>query len=185
MQQSALIVAVPEAEPAVGRFRATLDRASGWGVPAHVTVLFPFLPPSGITEEAVAVVRAAVASVPRFEVTFRRVDWFGTDVLWLAPEPDTGFRALTRAVYRRFPDTPPYGGAHGDDAVPHLTIGHDKPVPVLRAAGAEVATQLPVAASIERVLLITGSDAPNSWQTLRSFPLGAACANDDSGPLPH
>jgi hypothetical protein len=37
--ESALIVAVPAAEPAVGALRAAYDPAASWGVPAHVTVL--------------------------------------------------------------------------------------------------------------------------------------------------
>jgi hypothetical protein len=36
---SALIVAVPEAEPAVAHLRARLDRSASWGVPAHITLI--------------------------------------------------------------------------------------------------------------------------------------------------
>ena len=43
--ESAVIVPVPEAEPAVGGLRAALDRAAVWGVPAHVTLLYPFVTP--------------------------------------------------------------------------------------------------------------------------------------------
>jgi hypothetical protein len=46
--QSAVLVPVPEAERAVSRHRARLDAAAALGVPAHVTVLFPFVPPSEI-----------------------------------------------------------------------------------------------------------------------------------------
>ena len=42
---SAVIVPVPEAEPVVGEFRASMDTAARWGVPAHVTVIYPFLAP--------------------------------------------------------------------------------------------------------------------------------------------
>ena len=43
--ESAVIVAVPAAEPAVRAHRQQFDRAAAWGVPAHVTVLYPFVPP--------------------------------------------------------------------------------------------------------------------------------------------
>jgi hypothetical protein len=46
--QSALIVTVPAAEEAVGPHRAHFDKAAAWGVPAHVTILYPFMPPSDI-----------------------------------------------------------------------------------------------------------------------------------------
>jgi hypothetical protein len=43
---SAAVLLVPEAEPVVGVTRARYDRSGRWGVPAHVTVLFPFVPPT-------------------------------------------------------------------------------------------------------------------------------------------
>jgi hypothetical protein len=75
---------VPAAEPAVGVRRATLDRAAGWGVPAHVTVLFPFAAPSAEVDAALS---PLVASVPAFTVRFAEVRWFGDTVAWLAPSP--------------------------------------------------------------------------------------------------
>ena len=167
--QTALIVAVPEAEDAVGRFRASLDRAASWGVPAHITVVYPFLPPEEITADVLAAVAETVRSVPCFEVTFARVQWFGDTVAWLAPEPDQPFRALTAALWQRFPQAPPYGGTF-DDLVPHLTIGHDVPVEVLARAADAVSARLPVTAVVRAVRLIAGTpDA--AWRTLCEFPL--------------
>ena len=48
---SAVLVQVPEAERVVSRHRARLDAAATAGVPAHVTVLFPFVPPAAIMAE--------------------------------------------------------------------------------------------------------------------------------------
>jgi 2'-5' RNA ligase superfamily protein len=171
--RSALIVPVPEAEEAVGRFRASLDRAAFWGVPAHVTVLYPFLPPGRIDDAVLAAVGATVAAVPAFTAVFRRIGWFGDTVAWLAPEPDGPFRDLTAALWRRFPETPPYAGEH-PDSTPHLTIGHDHPRPVLERAAASVAGRMPVTAAVGRVRLIRGSDEPDSWHTVAEFPLGRA-----------
>jgi 2'-5' RNA ligase len=170
--QTALIVAVPQVEEAVGPLRAKLDRAAGWGVPAHVTVLYPFLPPSGVDEEVRAALAEVFVTVPRFDVTFAEVAWFGESVVWLAPRPDRPFRDLTAAVVRRFPETPPYEGAFGDDVVPHLTIGHDASPDVLGQAGDAVAAHLPINASVGAVRLIAGSPARDSWRTLAEFPLG-------------
>jgi hypothetical protein len=52
--ESALLVPVPAAEPAVGQHRARLDEAARDGVPAHITVLYPFLPPAGIDKTLLA-----------------------------------------------------------------------------------------------------------------------------------
>jgi 2'-5' RNA ligase len=170
--QTALIVAVPQAERAVGALRARLDAAASWGVPAHVTVLYPFLAPDRIDARVLTGVREAVSAVPRFTLTLARTAWFGDAVLWLAPEPAGPLRALTAAVWARFPQAPPYGGGF-DDVVPHLTVGHDQPAGVLAAAAADVATRLPVRAPVRAVRLITGRPEPGgSWPTLARFPLG-------------
>jgi 2'-5' RNA ligase superfamily len=86
--ESCLLVPVPEAEPVLGRLRGRLDRAAAWGVPAHVTILYPFVLPDAISSEVIDLAAAAIASVPAFECTFARTSWFGEDVLWLAPEAD-------------------------------------------------------------------------------------------------
>ena len=41
---SALLVPIPEAEPIVAELRLEHDAIAARGVPAHVTVLFPFVP---------------------------------------------------------------------------------------------------------------------------------------------
>ncbi|GAA1793032.1 2'-5' RNA ligase family protein [Luedemannella flava] len=169
--ETALIVAVPEAEPAVGVHRDAYDAAAGWGVPAHVTVLYPFLAPDRIDHEVLAGLSETFAAHRPFEATLASVGWFGDQVVYLAPEPDDRFRALTAAVWDRFPQAPPYGGAF-DDVVPHLTIGHDHPRPLLAAAADQVAAHLPVHASVRAVRLIAGSRGAAPWRRLAEFPLG-------------
>jgi hypothetical protein len=61
--ESAVLVPVPEAERVVSPHRSRLDRAAALGVPAHVTVLYPFMPPAAITPSVVEALAAAVASV--------------------------------------------------------------------------------------------------------------------------
>ncbi len=53
--QSAVLVPVPEAERVVSRHRIRLDPAAELGVPAHVTVLYPFVAPPAITATTLAV----------------------------------------------------------------------------------------------------------------------------------
>jgi hypothetical protein len=96
--ESAVLVPVPEAERVVSRHRARLDAAAALGVPAHVTVLFPFVPPSEIAAATLESLAAALASAGAFDCEFPDTAWFGSDVLWLAPRPAAPFRALTRAV---------------------------------------------------------------------------------------
>jgi hypothetical protein len=46
---SAVVVPVPEAEPRVGALRTALDPSAALGVPAHVTILYPFVAPAQST----------------------------------------------------------------------------------------------------------------------------------------
>ena len=169
--QSAVIVAIPEAEAAVAALRLRLDPAAGWGVPAHVTVLYPFLPPAEIDDRALADVAAAIGAVPAFDVRFERTAWFGEVVLWLAPQPSEPFNELTTEVWQRFPRCPPYGGAH-PELIPHLTVGDHAPLTALREADETVTAALPIHARITHARLICGAPEPNSWRTMTEFPLG-------------
>ncbi|MDG4826042.1 2'-5' RNA ligase family protein [Asanoa sp. WMMD1127] len=169
--ETALIVPVPEAEEVVGEHRARFDTAARWGVPAHVTVLYPFVAPDEVTDDVLAAVAETVAAHPRFDVEFARVSWFGDHVAWLAPRPDQPFRALTAALWERFPQHPPYRGEF-DDVVPHLTIGHDVPVDDLRAAADAVSASLPLRARAREVWLMVGAPEPDAWRTAARFTLG-------------
>lgn len=170
--ETGIIVPVPVAEPVVGRYRRTMDHSAAWGVPAHVTVLYPFVEPNRIDKEVLAEIGAAIAEVRAFSCTFAQVEWFGEEVCWLAPEPDRSFRELTRAVWRRFPDCPPYRGLH-PDSTPHLTIGSSDVVSreLLRQAAAGVRAGLPITATVDHACLLAGSDAPGSWRTVAEFAL--------------
>jgi hypothetical protein len=58
MAETALIVRVPEAETRVQSLRGRFDPVSRLGVPAHVTVLFPFMAPEHITQDVLERIRA-------------------------------------------------------------------------------------------------------------------------------
>ncbi len=170
--ETAVIAAVPTAEPLVSEHRQQFDVSAGWGVPAHVTVLYPFLAPKEISDNVIAILATAVRSVSAFDCHFVRTRWFDQDVLWLDPEPAQPFRQLTRAVWRAFPQYPPYGGAY-DDVVPHLTIAEQRlaDLPTLLAVERAVQSGLPLVAHIESVLLIAGTQAPNSWRIVNELRL--------------
>ncbi len=70
---SAVVVSVPEAQPVVGAPRARDDRSGRWGVPAHVTVLFPFVAPAEQDEQTYAALRADVLAGRREPGTWRIV----------------------------------------------------------------------------------------------------------------
>lgn len=170
--ETAVIVPVPAAEPVVGQYRRYLDSSAGWGVPAHVTVLYPFVEPTALDQHVLAKLQRAVRMTRAFACQFKRTRWFGEDVLWLDPVPAEPFRQLTTAVWDAFPDYPPYGGAH-HDPIPHLTIAEraSAGLRAMRAAERTVQSRLPVSTVIDRVLLIAGAQAADSWRPLHEISL--------------
>ena len=171
-----MLVPIPAAESVVGPFRASLDSAAGLGVPAHVTVISPFVPPERIDDAVIGALAGAISSVPAFDVTFAQVRWFGPQVMWLAPEPAAPFSALITAVWRAFPGWPPYGGAYRE-TVPHLTVGIGHPPGVLEAAARAIEPDLPVLARITSARLMQGSEQRGSWRTVAELPLGPLAAH--------
>lgn len=134
------MIMVPEADPVVGGARQRYDPAAAEGVPAHLSVLYPFLPAERVDTGVLAALRELFAGHEPFEVRFPRFGRF-PDLLWLAPEPDGSVRALTASVAARWPEAPPYGGAFGDPA-PHLTVAHRQPEEVYAAVEKECADAL-------------------------------------------
>jgi 2'-5' RNA ligase len=172
--QSALLLAVPAAEAAVGAHRARLDASARDGVPAHLTVLYPFLPPAKIGPGVLAELSRLFAGTPRFDFTLDRVRWFGESVVWLGPSDESPFRALTALASATYPSCSPYGGVY-EDVVPHLTLGHLGSLTELRAAAEAVRPLLPIATEATEVTLMAGPDPgrqPGRWHTVASFPLG-------------
>src|SRR5580700_4748117 len=167
---SGLILKIPEAEPAVARLRERLDASAPLGIPAHITVLFPFVPPSTIDPAVLAELAHLFAAVSRFRFRLDHTDWFGDEVLWLGPRDPGPFRALTEAVHRAYPAYPPFEGQFSD-VIPHLTVGHGHPVTDLRAAEESVRTHLPIDGFATAVTLVTQASAGGRWTRTAIFAL--------------
>ncbi|MGW4143163.1 2'-5' RNA ligase family protein [Streptomyces mirabilis] len=165
--QSGLIVRVPEAEPAVRAWRDRLDPSARAGVPAHVTVLFPFLDDSRIDNDACAAIGEVIGRHQPFEARFEHCGRF-PGILYLVPEPDLPFRLLTEAIADRWPKTPPFGGQFAE-VVPHLTIAQWQDDAVLKEAEADLRSRLPVTARVSSVDLVVHDGT--RWQQRASFTL--------------
>ena len=150
----------------VGPWRQRADPSAAKGVPAHITVLYPFLRPRRVAESDHESLAQAAASVPAYDFTLRKVGRF-PGVVYLVPEPAAPFAALLEAVQQHWPGLAPYGGRF-DSYVPHLTVS-DGPEPDGVAAALEAA--LPISArAVELVLMV--EDRRGRWSTAGRFPLG-------------
>jgi 2'-5' RNA ligase len=170
--RSALVVEVPEATAAVeGWLERTASAKPSEGVPAHVTILFPFVPAADLDDALVEQLGAVFVRIPPFDFELRECRRFPA-VLYLAPDPPEPFVAMTEAVVAAYPDYPPYEGVF-DTIVPHLTAAEGLP-PVLTRAEGEVRQWLPILADASEVVLLEELEAePARWHARARIPLGA------------
>ena len=166
----AVVIEFPALDGVLDPYRIRLDPSRALGVPAHVTLLYPFLPPQRLDESAWRLLGEAVSGVPPFDVVFSDTDWFGRDVLWLAPTPSEPLSELTARICAAFPALAPYGGGV-DDPVPHLTIADRAGTADMEAADAAVKALLPLAARVGQVSVLAGTRAPDSWGTVGRLSL--------------
>lgn len=167
MGQTALLATVAEAEPLVEHWRQRFDASAAAGLPAHVTVLFPFLGIDLVSASVISDLAALIAGQGPFTVRFDACGRF-PDVLYLAPAPDQPLRTLTESIAARWPEAPPYGGQFAE-VIPHLTVAQGQPSRVLDEVEAELADRLPVTATLSSVGLFV-SDG-RSWRCHADFPL--------------
>jgi 2'-5' RNA ligase len=172
LTESALIVPVPAAEQLVGSCRWQLDRSAQWGIPAHITLVYPFAPPETIDTGALSRLRALFSEAEPFAFALVEPRRFGDQVLYLAPSPDHPFRRLTETVTREFPEYKPYGGVFRE-VIPHLTIADGATLEQIAAAEAEVTPSLPIRSMAHEVWLMAGREEEGSWAVVERFALGA------------
>ncbi|TDC59257.1 2'-5' RNA ligase family protein [Streptomyces hainanensis] len=165
--QTALWVVVEEAEPVVGESRRRFDASASAGVPAHVTVLVPFLAPDRLDDDVLGELAELFGAHAPFAVRFAECRRF-PDVLYLAPEPDAPFRELTEAVMARWPEVPPYGDRFAK-VVPHLTVAHRQSGGVYDGVAAALAGRLPLRARVAAVEL--WASGGSRWRRRARFPL--------------
>ena len=167
---SALIVRVPEAEACVGELRHCLDASARLGVPAHITLLFPFMPSQRITGAVLRQAEAALAEVPAFSFRLHEVARFPATA-YLAPEPEEPFIALTAALVCAFPAYPPFRGEHAA-VVPHLTVANGN-AEEAEAVAAELTRPMqahgPIVGRCSHVTLMENEFG--TWRDLHAFAL--------------
>jgi 2'-5' RNA ligase len=163
--RSALVVPVPNLGAAVSAVRRGHDSSARQGMPAHVTLLFPFLPVEDLGAPVEATLARVVGSHRAFPFRLARVGHFPA-VLYLAPEPAEPFIDLVGALVAEWPLYPPYGGRFRD-VVPHVTVAQGRVTdPLVRL----VERELPVLGHASHVDLMV-EDRARRWRLRRSFDL--------------
>lgn len=165
--RTGLVVRVPDAEPAVRGWRERFDPSARAGVPAHVTVLFPFLDESRMDDRVHAALADVLGGHRAFDLRFEQCGRF-PGVLYLVPGPDEPLRRLTEAITGRWPEAPPYGGRFAE-IVPHLTVADGQDDAVLDEIEADLRGRLPFTCRITSVDLMAHDGT--RWRRRASFAL--------------
>jgi hypothetical protein len=176
---SGLIVPVESVREVVAPWLGLLPTVSR-ELPPHVTALWPFLPADALDAHLERELEALLAGVAPFDFALSRVGGF-TDVSYLAPEPTEPFVSLTRLLWERWPECPPFGGAY-DEIVPHLTVALDPTAGERLAIETDLAARLPVAGRAEEVVLVEET-AAGALRKRRRFALGGGFSDADGPTL--
>ena len=170
MPQSVLGVTVPEAKSWVKDLRERYDPTAAVGVPAHITVLFPFVSPNLITDSDLARAAEIFRRFRSFEFRLEQVGRF-PESLYLAPEPDEPFISLTEAIVHEFPECPPYGGKF-TEIIPHLTVAN-RSAELSAIAEAKLSAIMKDLGPIHAVCNVVElyENSSGLWRWAQSFPL--------------
>ena len=176
--QTAVILPVPEAEPLVQTWRARFDKHAAQGVPAHITLLSPYLPVAAARRALPRALGLLGHRAPRF--TLRGlVRWPGLAVL--VPEPQAWFLLLARALSVD-QALLPYQGRYGAQVRPHLTVAYGAELPALTRArfdaiAADLEPRLPLRCEGRAVHLLVRDGTRWALDTvlpLRGSPLASS-----------
>jgi 2'-5' RNA ligase len=105
--------------------RASVDDAA-LGVPAHVTLLYPFIPAADLKSALRARIANVVEPHAHFDYHLHGPKAW-PDTIYAALDPEAPFLQLHRELQAAFPDFPIYGGAVSE-FVPHVTIAEGSAV---------------------------------------------------------
>ena len=181
MDYSAVVLLTPEAEPFIGELRRRHTPGGARGMPSHVTILAPFVPPAEIDLQVVASVESAVAMSSAFELRLTDFARFDSGVLYMTMAPIDPVRELILSVCRSFPSVKPYETMDPADATPHCTVVRGEGFPsgpteqdlvVFSEAEERVREALPITCWVDRLSLMV--DTPEGWSVLNEFPLRQA-----------
>jgi hypothetical protein len=143
------------------------------GIPLSLTLLYPFAPPSQV-EQHFQTLRSFFASYEPFDFELARLEqWEENGAVYAAPEPEQPLRDVMRALWRLFPQFPPY--RVGGDPPPHASLtytGGDDRSATRERVEERLAGLLPAPFHITEVKLME-EFAPDRCRVRETFRLGS------------
>jgi hypothetical protein len=166
--ESAIVVPIAEVESIVGKLRLEYDESASLGVPAHVTLLYPFHPPQAAIGQVEAL-REFFNSIASFQFCFTEVRRFPATA-YLHPDNSERFIQIIHALLTRWPGYQPYAGLF-PGIVPHLTVAHNVAKEIMDAVENSIRHYLPIRCVAREAWLLV-SDQTGFWSKRASLPLG-------------
>jgi 2'-5' RNA ligase len=171
--ESTLAILVPEAEELVRSFRDRYDPAAKAGMPAHITLLYPFKSPNEIDGLVLDTLRDCFSRFQPFKFSLTAINQFPVETLFLVPEPEGPFRELTLGIWGCYRETPPYRGRYST-VIPHLTvarlIGEQELGEVAREFEKAAQRRLPIQGQAAEVTLMDSRSG--RWEITTTFRFG-------------
>ena len=164
--ESAIVITAEEAEPVIGPLRMLHDTFAARGVPAHITLLAPFIPPPHVLDATDELTRF-FADVESFDFMLTSVRRFPRSA-YLHPHPSDVFVDLIERLLRQWPAYPPFGGAF-DTIIPHLTVAQPADRAVLDSVERVLTPKLPIHCRATAASLLC-SDESGWWVRICEFP---------------
>jgi hypothetical protein len=144
------------------------------GIPLSLTLLYPFAPAAEV-EQHRETLRSFFAAHPPFDFELATLaQWDESGAVYAVPRPEQPLRDLMRALWRLFPQFPPYGEA-GSDPPPHASLtytGGDDRDSTRTRVERRLEGLLPAPFHISEVTLME-EVAADRWQPRETFRLGA------------
>jgi len=152
---TAIVVPFHDGPAVVTAHRRALTSDGADRMPAHVTLIYPFVDDADLADDEFRRLHGVLAAFAPFDVTFATFARFDGQPpgLYLEPEPAGPFFAMIAAPAEEFPAFPPFGRVH-ETVIPHLTLGHTEDAKTLRAVEADVGRHLPVRARVDEVAVM-------------------------------
>ncbi|MGH3823724.1 MAG: 2'-5' RNA ligase family protein [Pseudonocardiaceae bacterium] len=166
--QTGLVIPVPAADPLLTLVETRHPGTVREGVPAHVSLLYPFVGAAELDERVTRALSELVAGHEPMPVEFVECYRSGGFVA-LRPDPIEGLTELTRKTRDRWPDMVPYEGVYGD-VEPHVTVAMRASEETAMTIEQEVTEQLPISAELREVWLVAFD---GRWTLQGRFEFGA------------
>jgi 2'-5' RNA ligase len=160
-----LLAPLPFADAAVSDLRNEHDWSARRGVPAHITLLGPFVPPSEATPSLVERLRLLVEREPSFSVSLVELRLL-EHTACLLPEAVEPLARLTELMGRMRPDLGQFKRSY------HLTVARGCDSALFTRVAAAVEPRLPIVGRLTEVALVE-SRVSGTVRTLARFDLAA------------